>query len=225
MSEAAYAEHDTDTRMIDRMLFFSDAVFAIVLTLLVLELRPPVGETEAELAEGLRELGVHFIAFGISFALGGVFWLAHMRTLRTLQKFDWWTAAANLVHLMAVAMAPFASAMLGEHIGSTVAFEVYSWLIVAIAFTGTLTWLVASRDGGRLFGGVTARNRIAVALRTSAIGWCFLISIAALAFDSQWIARFSWVLMAPLMVISGLIAGKPAPATSPAAQASAERAA
>src|SRR5262245_4967104 len=110
------ADHGAHGRQLDRLLFFSDAVFAIVLTLLVLELRPPAGETEAELQGGLSGLTVNFIAFGISCALGAVFWLAHMRTMRSMTQFDWMTAAANLLHLAAIALTPFASAFLGEHI-------------------------------------------------------------------------------------------------------------
>lgn len=209
MSDSAYEAHSADHRMIERMLFFSDAVFAIVLTLLVLELRPPHGETEAELAAGLSEMTVHFFAFTISFALGGVFWLAHMRTLRLLRHFDWWTAGANLLHLLTVALTPFASAILGEHIDSTTAFQAYSFVMVLVAFSSMLTWLVASRGNGRLMGGgVTFRHRIGVALRTSGIGWCFLASLLLTMAGFVSLARFTWVLMAPLMVIAGWISGK-----------------
>jgi uncharacterized membrane protein len=208
MTNDTAADHGADAKQLDRLLFFSDAVFAIVLTLLVLELRPPTGESEAELEHGLSELTVHFIAFGISFALGAVFWLAHMRTMRSMTQFDWMTAAVNLIHLAAIALTPFASAFLGEHITSLTAFQVYAALVVFVSFSGCLLWLVASRGKGRFMGGVSARNRIAVALRTSAIGWCFLLSLILIPMGEVTYARFTWVLMAPLMTVSGFLGEK-----------------
>jgi len=222
MHDPKSAEAEADARQLHRLLFFSDAVFAIVLTLLVLELRPPHGETDAELQQGLAAMSLHFLAFAISFALGSAFWLAHMRTMRGMQKFDWPTTAANLLHLSAVALTPFASAFLGEHVASIVAFEVYAGLVVFVSFTSCLLWLVASREGGRLMGGLTIRNRIAVAIRTSGIGWCFLIGIGLIQIGEVGIARFCWILMAPLMAIAAIVAGRPkkrVKKTAPAAAA------
>jgi uncharacterized membrane protein len=59
-------------RLLERMLFFSDAVFAIALTLLVLELRLPAGVTDARLFRGVLEMGPKLVAFVITFALVAV---------------------------------------------------------------------------------------------------------------------------------------------------------
>lgn len=196
-----------NTRMLERTVFFSDAVFAIVLTLLVLELRPPVAESEAELAAGLNALGVHFITFVISFALGAAVWMAHMRTMRSLRVFDWPTAIANLFHLFAVAVIPFGSALLGEHIGSPLAFQVYSVMMIAISATSCTLWLVASRGGGRLMGGIPLRVRLAVTLRASAIGLCFVAALVLSLIGQINLARFCWAFMFPLNFIAHWIGG------------------
>lgn len=207
MSHQESAATGADSRMVDRMLFFSDAVFAIVLTILVLELRPPPAEVsdEHELFVGIVNLSRHYAAFAMSFAIGGIFWLAHMRSTRSLKTFDWPTAGANLFHLFTVTLLPFIADLLGEHIASTVAFATYSIVTMMVAFSSSFYWLVSTRDGGRLLGGVTTRRRIAVTLRTSAIGIAFGIGLPFTLNGAVTVGRFSWLFMFPILALAGWI--------------------
>ena len=84
---AAEAESQ-DQPLLERLLLFSDAVFAIVLTILVLELRPPEAQTAAELKAGLMALTPNFVAFAMTFVVISIFWAAQMNTLRPAQ-FAW----------------------------------------------------------------------------------------------------------------------------------------
>src|SRR5690349_20892447 len=110
MSELSSAED----RTLSRLLFFSDAVFAIVLTLLVLELRVPEAEGDQQMLDALIGQSSHFIAFGASFALVIVFWAAHVAIMRRINEFDWPVAWSNALLLLVIAAMPFASALLGE---------------------------------------------------------------------------------------------------------------
>jgi uncharacterized membrane protein len=83
-------------RLLERMLFFSDAVFAIVLTLLVLDLRLPAGITDANLLRGVLAMAPKLVAFATTFALVSVFWIAHVTLTRRLLEFDWAAAWVNL---------------------------------------------------------------------------------------------------------------------------------
>src|SRR5205809_1973061 len=95
--DSAGTKHETlEERMLHRALFFTDAVFAIVLTLLVLDLKPPLGVTATR---GLTEMAGHLASFALSFTIISIFWLAHMNTTRRLIHFDWPVAIANLVFL------------------------------------------------------------------------------------------------------------------------------
>ena len=76
MSAEQEAEH-LEKRLLDRMLFFTDAVFAIVLTILVLELKPPEGPLQAN-AETLRRMAPHIGAFVFSFFINSL-WLTPNR--------------------------------------------------------------------------------------------------------------------------------------------------
>lgn len=211
MSHHESSARGADARMVDRLLFFTDAVFAIVLTLLALELRPPDADVrdEAALAQGIADQARYFASFAISFALGAAFWLAHMRTSRLLQRFDWLTAGANLLHLFTVGLLPFAAALLGQHIESNVGFQAYSVVIMMVSYTAALFWLTATRDKGRDVGGISARQRISGALRAGAIGIAFTFGLIASQHGLINPARFCWVLIFPIIAVARLIGGKP----------------
>lgn len=220
MSHHESAARGPDARMVDRMLFFSDAVFAIALTLLVLELRPPHAEPGEEVALRANVGGLisHFAAFVISFALAGGWWLVHLNAARQLQHFDWPTAICNLVFLLWIALLPFAAAFFGVNFWSAASLAVY-WVINAgAALSMTLLWLTMSRDRGRLIGGVTGRQRWGAALFTLGSGAACLAG-AYFAFENQlWQSRFSWLLMAPFFVVAIIVlhAPKPKPPLAPA---------
>ncbi|MES1199609.1 MAG: TMEM175 family protein [Pseudomonadota bacterium] len=217
MSHHESAVTGTDARLADRMLYFTDAVFAIVLTLLALELRPPEADItdEAALAQGIADQARYFASFAISFALGGAFWLAHLRTSRLIRVFDWRAAIVNLLHLLTVGLLPFAAALLGQHIASAVAFSGYAIVVMLVSFTGAWFWLTATRDKGRLVGGMTQRVRIAGALRAGAIGVAFAAGLVLIHYGQLNSARFCWVLIFPLLLVARLIGGKQ-PKTPPA---------
>ena len=215
MSHNESAAARPDARLADRMLFFTDAVFAIVLTLLALELHPPPGSVhgEAALWQDIIDQSRYFLSFVISFALGSAFWLAHMRTSRMIIGFDWNTAIVNLVHLLTVGLLPYAAGLLGQHITSTTAFAGYSIVIMAVSFSGAWFWLTATRDKGRFVGGIGWRQRLAGTLRAASIGLCFMVGLASTLNGEVFWARFCWVLMFPILLIARLIAGKTTPSS------------
>jgi uncharacterized membrane protein len=156
-NERDSAESGTD-RLLERMLFFSDAVFAITLTLLVLDLRLPAGVTDARLFRGVLEMGPKLIAFAITFALVAVFWIAHLSITRRLKAFDWPVAWVNMLFLFAVTFTPFVSTLLGEYSVFGNAWRLYCLALVAIGSAQVVLFLVIYRDNGRLIGRVDRRE-------------------------------------------------------------------
>ena len=72
-------KHETiDERLLNRVIFFTDAVFAIVMTLMILDLRPPEFLSLAGNDAALRSLVSHFFALIMSFLVIAVFWVAHL---------------------------------------------------------------------------------------------------------------------------------------------------
>ncbi|MEJ0059563.1 MAG: TMEM175 family protein [Terricaulis sp.] len=206
MSHHESAARGPDARMVDRMLFFSDAVFAIVLTLLVLELRAPEIEpfTEAALADALFGMAEHFAAFFITFALTGLWWSIHMRVTRRLQRFDWLSAIANLVFLLCIALTPFASAVFGGAPSSVVALEVYWGVNTAIALAMTTLFLVIHRGKGKLVGGLARGEWTFRLIQSLAPAIAFATSIYLAQIGQVQLSHFGWALMFPIMLFGRL---------------------
>jgi uncharacterized membrane protein len=201
------AARGPDARMVDRMLLFSDAVFAIVLTLLVLELRPPEGDLgDAALWAALGEQIWHFFSFAISFALVGLWWSLHMRLMRTLATFDWPVAICNLIFLFTIALMPFAAGFWGTHVSSGAALAVYWSANTAASLSFMFVFLAATRGNFRLLTSSMSRGDWVVRLigslsRTGAFAaGAWLASIGQVS-----LSWFAWVLIPIVMVTVGLV--------------------
>jgi len=191
--------------MLHRMLFFTDAVFAIVLTLLALELKPPEGAAEAT-PEYLREVAPHIFAFTVSFFLIGVFWTAHMNTMRRLAKFDWPTALANVLYLFPVCLLPFASGWFGADLNGAFAWAVYCWILVATSTANLILVLVAYRGGARLIAGASMKGELPYRLvRAAAPGIAFAAGLVGLAIGRPILAHFCWILIGPCFGLAELL--------------------
>ena len=197
---------ELEGRLLHRMLFFTDAVFAIVMTLLVLELRPPEANAPLQGAEAMSEMSGHLIAFAMSFGLCGIFWLAHMNSTRRMVRFDWPTAIANLAFLFPVCLLPFVSAWLGRGISHAYVWGLYSWLLVATSAANVMLVVVMSRGRGRLLGGgMTRREQAYRIARAASPGLAFAISLVLLALGHLDWAQMGWTLVVPALWLAALL--------------------
>ncbi len=215
-------EHDAalDSRLLHRLVFFTDAVFAIVLTLLVLELRPPESHGGSGGAAAFAEMGPHFLAFFMSFALIGIFWAAHMSTTRRLVRFDWPAAVMNLVFLFPICLIPFASAWFGQGPGDPFVWSVYCGVLVATSVANIALVLTISRGRGRLIaGGLSGRDLAYRLVRASAPGVAFAIGLALLNTKQAQLSYYCWVIIPVALAAARFVkprAAKSAPAQTPA---------
>lgn len=100
---------------------FLHGVFAIAITLLVLDIRvPPVDQTPTakDLIDALAKGLPHYVAYVLGFLYLGTYWIATHRTLRRLRGVDHWFLVIGLVYLMVVSVLPFGTALLAEYIGA-----------------------------------------------------------------------------------------------------------
>jgi uncharacterized membrane protein len=128
-----------------RVVAFSDGVFAIAITLLVLALEIPAGLDD--LGQQLRDRGDEFFAYGLSFAVIGSLWIAHHRFFGTLARFDGPLMVLNLVYLAFVALIPFSSSVLGSYAGQSAAVITYAINMVAVSLAFTAQNVYAYRTG------------------------------------------------------------------------------
>src|SRR5215208_200316 len=123
----------------NRVEALSDGVFAIVITLLILDIRVPDVDY-SRLAEALVEILPRIFAYVISFGVIGVYWMAHHQTLQLVGKLNGFTIWLNLVYLLAVSFMPFPTALLGRYPLQPIPIVVYGInLIVANALGITLS--------------------------------------------------------------------------------------
>ncbi|CAM5367439.1 membrane protein [Streptomyces avidinii] len=134
----------------NRVEAFSDGVFAIVVTILVLELKVPEGQG-SELWHGLWEQWPHYAAYVVSFLIIGVMWVNHHTIFSHLKRVDRPLLFLNLLVLMVVSVIPYTTNVLAEHLmdgdSANVAAVLYSaWTVVyALAFLGF--WWYVTRVG------------------------------------------------------------------------------
>jgi uncharacterized membrane protein len=188
---------------LERVLFFSDAVIAIAITLLAIDLRLPEtgGSTDRELLHQLRDLAPDFVAFFISFAVIGVYWVAHHRMFRYIDGFDYGLLLLNLLFLLFVALLPFLTALLGRHGHLSSATAIYATGLSAMGFCSSRLWVHAVRR--RLVTpAVTPEFARYLKWRGLLVPIVFLASVP-IAFISPGVAQLSWILLMPAQRLLG----------------------
>lgn len=128
-----------DERVLDpsRLLAFSDGVLAIVITILVLELKVPSVTESSTLADALSEVRPTFVAFVISFFIVGAYWVWHRRTFSSVRYANTVLVWLNLFALFSMALIPFATGLLGSANLNATSIRVYA-LVVLVASVAEL---------------------------------------------------------------------------------------
>jgi uncharacterized membrane protein len=102
----------------ERLRTLADGVFAIVMTLLVLELSVPVVKglsKNSELLHKLAEMWPEFLIYGLSFMILGIFWVIHYTLYAEVKRYDTTLVWLNIVFLMFVSLVPFSTALVGKN--------------------------------------------------------------------------------------------------------------
>lgn len=136
----------------DRLVTLTDGVFAIAMTVLVLELGVPVAEralSNGELGEMLLGMWPEFLIYGLSFLVLGMFWLMHHAIFDSVIHYDFTLQWLNIAFLMLAALIPFSTALFGEHGATHVTALVYGLNMLAISLCGWAMWAYAA-TGHRL---------------------------------------------------------------------------
>jgi uncharacterized membrane protein len=128
----------------DRLLAFSDGVIAIIITIMVLELRPPHEPT----LEALRELAATFLSYVLSFIYIAIYWNNHHHMLYAAKAVDGAILWANMALLFCLSLVPFTTAWLGETEGAVWPTAIYGVSLILPAFAYViLQTLIVRADG------------------------------------------------------------------------------
>jgi uncharacterized membrane protein len=127
----------------------ADGVFAIVMTLLILEIEVPDLPREtgsADLTGALLVLWPKFLSYVISFVTLGVYWVAHHLHFHTIKRADRVLLWINILFLMAIGLVPFSTALLGEYYRVPAAVAAYGANMMAVGLILHSHWWYATRN-------------------------------------------------------------------------------
>jgi uncharacterized membrane protein len=174
-----------------RIVAFSDGVFSIAITLLVLGLGIKKGLLDGEVGDAIWDQRENFLAFAISFAVIGRFWLVHHRFFGEVKAFDGRLIALNMLYLGSIVLIPFSSEVLGEYGGVSAAVVLYAVNLSAVVLIGLLMTRDAHRAGLTTADAALQRESW---IRSSYIAAVFLISIPVALFAPT-IAQLMWLVL------------------------------
>ena len=152
-----------------RMEAFSDGVFAIAITLLVLEIHVPQAKhtRPADLPAALWALLPQFLSYALSFVIVGVYWVAHHLMMHALRRVDRTLLWLNILFLGCITLIPVSADLLGQFRTSPIAVAVYGANLVLTSASLLLWWVYATYKGRLLAEGTDARYVRVATIRTS----------------------------------------------------------
>jgi uncharacterized membrane protein len=130
-----------------RIVAFSDGVFAIAITLLVLTLSVPEHLHGESLTDALWDQRHNLLAYAISFAVIGRYWINHHRFFSNVVGFDGRLLALNIFYLAWVVLLPFSTQVIGDHGGESAAVILYAVNLAGVSLVGLWMAIDARRAG------------------------------------------------------------------------------
>lgn len=189
---------------LERMILFSDAVFAIAITLLVIEIRVPQipreQVTENTLLDSLGKLIPKFVGFFISFIIIGIYWQVHHRMFGYVINYTGKTLWLNLFFLLAVVLMPFSTGFYSEYVPTLLRtpIVVYVANICFLGFMNFFLWKHLTNSKLNLTDGVPRQEDLIFSFRSIAVPTIFIIT-AVIYFFKPIVAAFIPPLI-PLMM-------------------------
>jgi uncharacterized membrane protein len=181
---------------LERMILFSDAVFAIAITLLVIEIKVPEIEkhevNDRLLLQALGHLIPKFMGFLISFMIIGLYWTIHHRMFGYVVNYTRRTMVLNLMFLFAVALMPFSTAFYSEYILRLLItpMMVYVFNISLLGILNFMLWKHISNKKNNLAEGITDNERKLFSIRAVLVPCIFTISAITYLFNPKFAVFF-----------------------------------
>jgi uncharacterized membrane protein len=182
---------------IGRVLALSDGVFAIALTLLIIDIAVPATTSNAGLPRALLALWPRYLAYLVSFVVIARFWGTHRLAFRLIARDDAALVWLNLLLLLFVAFLPFPTAVLGQHFGSPAAAVLYATSVTLASIAAMAYWWYASGRGGLLRSGVRRGQVRALRARSLSASVFFALTLPIAVF-APYVAEIVWILVFPL---------------------------
>jgi uncharacterized membrane protein len=191
-----HTENNRGGHPTSRIEALSDGVFAIAMTLLVLDLKIPAGVTPESLSQTLLNMWTQFAAYIVSFLVLAVYWVGHHNQFHWIHRTDRTLLWINILFLMSIAFVPFSASLLASYNETITATLVYGANVICAGIFLYLHWWYASGEKKLILASVTAHAIRITKLRIAA-GLLFYFITTVLAFVST---RVSLILFAVLPI-------------------------
>lgn len=176
-----------------RLEAFSDGVIAIILTIMVLELRPPHGTGLADLGPLLPK----FLSYGLSYLYLAIYWNNHHHLLHAVERVNGKVLWANLNLLFWLSLIPFATAWMGEHDAAAWPVAVYG----AVLLLCGLAYFILTRALLAIHAGDSALARALGEDWKGKVSVVVYAAAAPLALAARWVALAAYVGVAVLWLV------------------------
>lgn len=143
----------------ERIPAFVDGTFAIIITILVLEIGVPSNLSEQSLRQALDEIGPTLIAWVISFFLVGMYWVWHRDLFVNIRHVNRDVIWLNIVFLLPVCLVPFAATVLGDYHDEPLALHLYGAVLIAVSLVRLALYGYISRRPALLWEPISVRER------------------------------------------------------------------
>jgi uncharacterized membrane protein len=178
---------------VNRMEAFSDAVLAIIITIMVLEFKVPEGHDWSSLAD----LVPTFLSYAVSFIYVGIYWNNHHHLLHTVHTLNGKLMWLNLLLLFWLSLVPFSTAWMGESSFSSTPTALYGIVLLFAAISYTLLQRAILKQH-------SSDSAIAVAMGKDFKGkispFFYIVAIVS-AYLNPWISCFFFVLVAAIWFV------------------------
>jgi len=200
------AEIQDEIKETQRLEAFSDGVFAIAITLLVLEIRLPAGEgEEGGLLAHLLEIWPMYLAYIVSFMVIGIMWANHDALLKDIKRANRPFVLLNVVLLMLITFLNFPTVVMAEHLqkpDANVAALFYSGTLFVIAIMYNAIWWYAVANQG-LFGAKVERAWLDKITRQYRYGPIYYLLAVVVAFFSPFLSLLICLGLAVYFALTG----------------------
>ena len=162
-----------------RLEAFSDGVIAIIITIMVLEMKVPHGDRWSD----LRQLGPVFLSYVLSFANVGIYWNNHHHMLHAVQRVSGAVLWANMHLLFWLSLMPFATGWMGENHFSSLPVAVYAFdlLMCAVAYTLLQSKIIQLQGNASTLARAVGRD-----LKGKVSVGAYVVAIAMALLDLSW---------------------------------------
>lgn len=205
----ALDHHDRTEFQLERLILFTDAVFAIAITLLAIEIKIPEFEgrpRDAQVWERMAWLIPKFMGFLTGFAVIALYWTAHHRTFRFLRNYDQKLVWLNMLFLLFIVLMPFSSGLFSSYAMSKAPFAIYSVNIIlaALAQVGLMRYL--ANPAHHLIHPTDATHPDLDWWRplVPAVGFGFTLLVMQFVPDNSWLSYFTPFLLLLTIPLSRL---------------------